>query len=96
MFLKKNQKNLKLNQLLQWIYKVKIKGYLVNIEVTWFKPALKCNQEHPEFRFEDEEMEFEWKAVSDNELLNMILEEDFYTDIYNSLYKHLEKLGDGK
>ena len=78
------------------IYQIPIKNILVNIEVTWFKPAYKCRNEHPEFRFPDEPMELEWKAITDNELLNMILEEDFFTEIDNSLQKHLEKLGDGK
>jgi len=78
------------------IYQIPIKNTLVDIEVMSYTPAYKCRNEHPEFRFPDEPMTFEWKAVTNNELLNMILEEDFYIDIDNSLYKHLEKLGDGK
>ena len=74
------------------IYQIPIKNTLVDIEVTLFTPAYKCRNEHPEFRFPDEPMEFEWKAITDNELLNMILEEDFYIDIESSLCKHLEKL----
>lgn len=71
-------------------YKVKIKGYLVNIEVTSFTPAYKCRNEHPEFRFPDEPMNFEWKAISDNELLNLILEEDLFEDVDNELRKQLK------
>lgn len=78
------------------IYKVKIKGYLVNIEVTWFKPALKCNQEHPEYRFEDEEMEFEWKARTDLKLLNLIIEEELFEYVNIELKKQLENLEDDK
>ena len=74
------------------IYQIPIKNTLVDIEVISYIPAYKCRNEHPEFRFPDEPMEFEWKAITDNELLNMILEEDFYTDIDNNLYKQLEKL----
>jgi len=71
-------------------YEVKIKGYLVDIEVTWFIPALKCNQEHPEFRFENEEMEFEWEARTDNELLKLIIEEDLFEYVDNELRKQLK------
>jgi len=77
-------------------YQIQFKSIPIDIEVTSFTPALKCNSEFPEFRFPDEPMEFEWKARTGDDLLNMILEEDFYTDIYDSLYKHLENLGDGK
>ena len=77
-------------------YKIKLKGYLVNIEVTWFKPALKCNNEHPEFRFEDEEIEFEWKARTDLKLLNLIIEEDLFEYVDTELKKQLENMEDGK
>lgn len=74
------------------IYQIPIKNTLVDIEVTSYTPAYKCRNEHPEFRFPDEPMEFEWKAITDNELLNRILEEDFYIDIDSCLMKILDNL----
>jgi len=71
-------------------YQIQIKNTLVNIEVTEFYPAIKCNNEHPEFQFEDEEMEFEWKARTDNDLLNIIIEEDLFEYVNNELRKQLK------
>lgn len=78
------------------IYKIKIKGYLISIEVTLFISVLKCNSEFPEFQFPDEPMDFEWKARTSNDLLNMIIEEDLFEHVNIELKKQLEKLEDDK
>lgn len=77
-------------------YQIQIKGTSVDVEVTEFYPADKCNIEHPEFRYPDEPMDFEWEAKTGNELLNTIIEEDLFEYVNNELRKHLEKLEDGK
>ena len=77
-------------------YQIQIKGTLVDIEVTEFFPAVKCNYEHPEFQFEDEPIEFEWEARTDNDLLNRIIEEDLFEYINLELKKQLENLEDDK
>lgn len=71
-------------------YAINIKGYPIAIEITWFRPAIKCNNEHPEFQFEDEDMEFEWKARTGNDLLNMIIEEDLFEYVDTELRKQLK------
>lgn len=73
------------------IYQIPIKNTLVDIEVTSFTPALKCNSEFPEFRFPDEPMEFEWKAVTNNDLLNDLIEDFLFHYVDAELYNILEK-----
>ena len=72
------------------IYKIPIKGFQVDIEVTWFQPELKCSFENPEYKYLDENMEFDWVARTDNKLLNQILEEDLCDYIDIKLRKLLE------
>lgn len=73
------------------IYPVKIKGYPISIEVTSFTPALKCNSEFPEFQFPDEPMDFDWSAVTDNKLLNELIEDFLFEYVNNELRNILEK-----
>ena len=73
-------------------YQIQIKGTSIDIEITEFYPAVKCKNEHPEFQYPDENMEFEYRVDSGNTLLDLLLTEDYYEAIHEQLKKQLEEL----
>jgi len=76
---------------LKGTYQIQIKGTSVDIEVTEFYPFVKGNTDAAfEFSYPDEEMEFEWESKTDNELLNLIIEENFFDYVNTELRKQLK------
>jgi hypothetical protein len=72
-------------------YQIKIKGKSVDIEVTEFYPFVKGNIDATfEYSYPDDPMEFEWKARTSNELLNLIIEEDLFEYVDDELKKQLK------
>jgi hypothetical protein len=72
------------------IHQIKIKGISVDIEITDFQPFVKGNTDATfEFSYPSEPMGFEWRARTDNELLNLIIEEDLFEYVEDELRKQL-------